>query len=382
MPANHYDCIVIGAGGIGSAAIYHLALRGARVLGIDQYEIAHDKGSSHGETRAIRLVYFEHPDYVPLLRRAYELWEDLDETSDVPLFIKTGILQAGPENGEVLSGLLTAAAAHDLPMERLTAADVPHRFPGFSIDESDAAFFDPHGGILRVESCIRTHIGLAKSLGASIVSSEMVRHWYPTRDKITVETSRSTYTADKLVIAPGAWAQRLLPRFSPHLHIRQKSLFWFDNEDDCYFIENNCPVFLFERGEHTFYGFPAIDESGIKVADHAGGITIASPEDLDRHVRTDELEAVSLMLRHNLPQASHQLNRHTTCMYTMSEDGHFLVGHYPEMPRVSVVAGLSGHGFKFASVLGEIMADLTLDGRTVHPIEFLSPERFENSTEP
>lgn len=374
--ANSFDCIVAGTGGIGSAALFHLAKRGARVLGMDQFPIAHDKGSSHGETRAIRLVYFEHPDYVPLLKRALALWEALNDQSEIALFHKTGILQAGPPDGEVLKGLIAASQSHDLPMEQLSAAEVSARFDGFAIDSSEAAIFDPNGGILRVEDCIREHIRLAQVHGAALSTGETLHHWYPENGKVTVITDSGRYTADKLVMAPGPWAPALLPALAPYLHLRRKALFWFQNEDPCYTLEAGCPVFLFEQGAHTFYGFPALDDKGIKVADHAGGQPLAAPANLDRHVDTAELEALSLMVRRNLPRTGHQLNHHTTCMYTMTPDGHFIVGHYPQMPQVCVVAGLSGHGFKFATVLGEVMADLALEGATSHPVEFLSPLRF------
>lgn len=372
-----YDCIVIGTGGIGSATLFHLARRGARVLGIDQFPVAHDKGSSHGDTRAIRLVYFEHPDYVPLLQRAFVLWDELNELSDTPLFHKTGILQAGPPDGDVLKGLMAAARTHQLPMERLSPAQVTDRFDGFKIDAADAAIFDPNGGILRVEDCIETHARLAEAHGALLSTGETLQHWFPEHHKLTVVTDQGRYVADRLVLTAGAWAPQLLPGLAPHLHLRRKSLFWFENEDPCYTLQAGCPVFLFEQGMHTFYGFPALDDKGIKIADHAGGNPLDSPAHLDSRVDPAELEAVSLALRRNLPRTGHQLNRHTTCMYTMSEDGHFIVGDHPHVPGVSLVAGLSGHGFKFASVLGEVMADLALEGSTLHPIEFLSPARFE-----
>jgi sarcosine oxidase len=373
---THYDCIVVGVGAIGSATLYHLARRGARVLGIDPWEPGHDHGSSHGETRAIRMVYFEHPDYVPLLRRAFELWEELHDDSETPLFHKTGILQAGPPDGEVMQGLIEAARVHDLPMDKLSRNDVQQRFPGFDIAADHSAIFDPNGGLLRVEDCIRRYVELARRHGAELSVPATVRHWFSGRDCINVDTDDEKHTCDKLVITPGAWAPRLLPRFSPHLELRRKALFWFGHEDPCYQLDNRCPVYLFEQGPHTFYGFPALDDKGIKVSDHAGGRVIEDPSQLDNHVDTSELEAVSLMIRQFLPLAGHQLNDHKTCMYTMSSDGHFIVGQYPDIPRVNIVAGLSGHGFKFASVLGEIMADLTEKGSTPHPIEFLSPDRF------
>ena len=371
-----YDCIVIGAGGIGSAALYSLAKRGARVLGLEQYGIAHDKGSSHGDTRAIRLVYFEHPDYVPLLKAAYDGWERLEADSGKALFGRTGILQAGTDSGEVLSGLLAAANEHDLPMEQLSSEAANARFTGFDIPASDSAIFDPNGGILKVEECVRAFVDQAIRFGAEIEENASVAHWYRASGAMVVEAGDKRYSARRLVIAPGAWAPTLLPELAPHLQVLKKSLYWFEPENDCYHIENGFPVFLFERGGRTFYGFPALDEKGLKIAEHSGGKPIPNPAALDRHVETAELEAVTLALRQYLPRAGHQLNHHTTCMYTMSRDGHFMVGEYPGMPDVFVTAGLSGHGYKFASVLGEIMADLVMEGTTAHPIDFLSPSRF------
>ncbi|XOV87702.1 MAG: N-methyl-L-tryptophan oxidase [Pseudomonadota bacterium] len=375
--ADHFDCIVVGTGGIGSQALYALAARGARVLGIDQYEIAHDRGSSHGDTRAIRLVYFEHPDYVPLLQRAFELWADLEKVSGQTLLARTGILQAGPAGEEVISGMLAAAAQHQLPMDQLSSTDASTRFDGFALPVDHAAIFDPSGGILFVEDCVRTAMAEAVKAGASVQIPERMLNWHagPT-GRLIVETDRGRYTADRLVITPGPFARQALPELAPHLHLLRKALFWFEPGDACYQLENGCPAFLFEQGHRTFYGFPAMDSKGIKIAEHSGGRPLSAPEALDRHVDTNELEAVTLALKNYLPRAGHQLNHHTTCMYTMSPDGHFIVGPYPGFDNVHVVAGLSGHGFKFATVLGEIMADLSLEGSTRHAIDFLSPLRL------
>lgn len=376
MSDNDFDCIVIGSGGIGSAALWQLASRGAKVLGLEQYDIAHDKGSSHGETRAIRLVYLEHPDYVPLLQRGFALWRQLEQESGESLFLQSGILQAGIEGGHVVSGLMAAAEAHGLDMERMSATEANRRFEGFDFPESHVAIFDPNGGFLRIEACIRAFVRLAESRGARIETGTTVRNWYADATGVTVETDRARYRADKLIVTPGAWASRLLPALAPHLHLLRKSLFWFEPEDDCYLAESGLPVFLFELLERTWYGFPCIDSRGLKIAEHSGGKSMDTPESLDRHVHTDELEQVTLALKRVLPRVGHQLNHHASCMYTMSPDGHFIVGNYPGLDRVHITAGLSGHGYKFATVLGEIMADLALDGKTPHETGFLSPDRL------
>jgi len=379
MP-GHYDCIVVGAGAVGTAAAYHLASRGHKVVALDPHPPGHDKGSSHGGTRIIRLVYFEHPDYVPLLKRAFTLWQVLDETVDTKLLTRTGILQSGPPNGEVMAGMRDAAQAHGLPVESLTASDIATTYPGFRLRDGDDALFDPNGGILAVEDCVRAHATMAEMAGASFNIGERVVGWQEKGGQVQVVTEAGTYSAERLVITPGAWAPGLLPATRRYVHLLRKSLFWFDAGDDTYAIENGSPVFLFEQDSHTFYGFPAIDDKGIKLADHNNGRPLTVPEQLDRHVDPDELEAASLFLRHHLPRAGHQLNHHTTCMYTMSEDGHFVVDRYPGTNHVYFAAGLSGHGFKFASVLGEVLADLAVDGRTDHPIDFLSISRFLSPT--
>ncbi len=376
MADARYDCIVLGTGGVGSAALYHLARRGVRVLGLDQFPPGHDHGSSHGDSRIIRLAYFEHPDYVPLLHRAFDLWQQLQDQITTDIFHRCGVLQVGPTDGNVIGGLTRAAELHDLRIERLSEQDLADRFPGFAVDQGLSAIHDPNGGILRVEDCIRSHISLAKEAGAALIVGEPVVAWQSVGDGVRIDTTQSSYLCSRLVITPGSWAPALLPALADHFRILRKSLFWFDNESPSYRLSDNCPVFLFERGEHTFYGFPQLDDRGVKVADHAGGRVFRTPQKADRAIDTTELEAVSLFLRQCLPDVGHQLNHHVTCMYTMSTDGHFLVGQYPGKTNVHFAAGLSGHGFKFAPVLGQALADLTIDGRTSLPIGFLSPDRF------
>jgi sarcosine oxidase len=376
MADTRYDCIVLGTGGVGSAALYHLASRGLRVLGLDQFPPGHDQGSSHGDTRIIRLVYFEHPDYVPLLRRAFDLWQQLGEQTTLDVFKRCGILQAGPGDGDVIQGLRSAAEAHRLELNTLDEQDIAEQFPGFDIGDDLTVLFDPNGGILRVEDCIRAHVSLAKAAGASLVIGDPVVSWQQIGDSVEVKTKQSTYQCNKLIVTPGPWAAQQLPALSQHFQLLRKSQFWFDNDAPEYLLSNNCPVFLFEHGKHTFYGFPQVDEKGLKIADHAGGRFIKSPKKVDRTIDTEELESVSLFLRQYLPKVGHQLNHHVTCMYTMSPDGHFIVGQYPDAPNVQFAAGLSGHGFKFATVLGEALTDLTLHGQTDLPIDFLSPERL------
>ena len=374
-PTDH-DYIVLGIGGVGSAALYHLAKRGADVLGIDQYPAGHDKGSSHGDSRLIRLVYFEHPDYVPLLRSAFELWRALEVDSGDELLKMTGLLQAGPAEGEVITGLLKAAQIHNLKMEQLTSEAANRRFPGINLKAEQTAIFDENAGILKVEDCVKTHVKLAQKHGAQLKSGHAIG-WEQEKKRISVSLGEETLYCQKLVITPGAWAGDLLPALNPFLEIRRKTMFWFDKHLPQHQLHNNFPVFFVEDEGHNFYGFPAMDKKGVKMADHQGGEVISSPAELGGSLDASALLNTVSALAQYLPDVGDHLAHYTNCMYTMSRDEHFIVGQYPSSANVHFVAGLSGHGFKFATVLGQIMADLSMTGKTQHPISFLDPDRFQ-----
>ncbi|MFT4711711.1 MAG: sarcosine oxidase [Candidatus Azotimanducaceae bacterium] len=376
MTKIDHEHIVIGVGGIGSAALYHLAQRDADVLGIDQYPAGHDNGSSHGDSRLIRLVYFEHPDYVPLIHSAFTLWRELEQASGDALLRMTGLLQAGPQDGEVINGLLRAARTHDLSMERLDAATANDRFPGISLKPEQTAIFDQNAGILQVEECVKTHVRLAQNKGAQLKSG-FVTSWEQQKNRIAISVGNETLYCKKLIITPGAWAPALLPAIKPFLEIRRKSLFWFNEHKPEYLVQNQFPVFFIEDEGHNYYGFPAINEKGVKVADHQGGRPLSGPKALDKSLDESELEDIRNAITQYLPGVTHRLSHHTNCMYTMSRDEHFIVGQHPDNTNVHFVAGLSGHGFKFATVLGQIMADLSITGATNHPVSFLSPKRFQ-----
>ncbi len=371
---KHYDCIVIGSGGVGSAALYYLARRGAHALGIDRFPPGHDRGSSHGDTRVIRMAYFEHPNYVPLLRRAYELWQQLSATCRQQLYHEVGLLEVGDPNGEVIPGIIRSAREHNLDITTFTAREVTERYPGFTMPESMAAVFEQQAGYLAVEKCVLAYASEAEKLGAKLHSDEIVISWKAHGSGVTVTTNRETYEAARLIITPGAWAPDLLGGLDLHFTVLRKSLFWYE-APPVYQAAQGCPVFLFETPTGIFYGYPQIDAWGIKVAEHTGGQPVSDPLTVDRNINEHDRAGVESFLSQYLPGVTRSLRKHVVCLYTMSPDSHFVVDCHPQHPQVAFVAGLSGHGFKFASVLGEILADVTLEGRTPLPIDFLRCNR-------
>ncbi len=374
---THYDAIVLGTGGVGSAAAFHLARRGARVLGLDRFPGGHDRGSSHGQTRIIRQAYFEHADYVPLLRRAYELWAELESLADEKLFHQVGLLQIGPPEGYVIGGVLGAANQHGLAVDELTGAQSQARFPGFRVPEGMVGVFEPAAGYLRVERCVLAHLAAAKQHGAELRTDATFLSWKADNQGVSVATDHGNFTAERLVITAGAWSPQLLADLGIPMTVRRKHLHWLECDHPVY-RGPNAPTFFYEMPHGLFYGFPATDELGVKVAEHSGGETVSNPLTDPRPLEELDLERVRDFVGEQLPAVGKSARhmRHEVCFYTMSPDEQFIIDSHPRHKNVVFSAGLSGHGFKFTSVLGEVMADLALTGTTPQPIGFLSAGRF------
>ncbi len=371
-----YDAIVIGTGGVGSAAAYHLARRGARVLGLDRFPGGHANGSSHGQTRIIRKAYFEHVDYVPLLNRAYELWTQLQEEVGEQLYHDVGLIEIGPPDGIVIPGVLASARQHGLRVDKLTASEATERFPGFAVPDDSVAVFEQDAGFLMVERCVLAFLSVAEKHGAELRYGETVLDWNSTASGVTVRTDRATYSASKLLIAAGAWSRYLLSSLGIKLRVLRKHLHWYATTDACYRVDSGCPGFFYEVPGGHFYGFPQIDERGVKVADHTGGTEIADPLNDDRSTEDFDIARIETFLQRYLPGVARNATDHAACYYTMSPDENFVVDHHPEFNNVVFAAGLSGHGFKFTSVLGEVLAELATEGDSKLPIEFLKVNRF------
>ncbi len=366
-----YDCIVLGVGGFGSGALYHLARRGLRVLGIDRFGVAHDRGSSHGETRIIRKAYFEHPDYVPLVLRAYGLWNELESASGRRLCELCGLMLAGPSGGEAISGARLAARMHDLAIDDIPLAEARRRFPGFRFAEDVDVVFEADAGFLAVEDCVRTHIEQAQRRGAELRTNEAVIEWSVNGDSIRLRTDRNEYEAARMIVTAGAWTRQILADLSVSLKVVRKPLFWHAVTADDYSIESGSPGFYIEQGERAFYGFPAIDGQTVKVAEHTGGLEVDDPLTVDRDVHPADSQPVSEFVRSTMPGLKPEPSRHAVCMYTHTADNHFIIDRHPEFENVAIGAGFSGHGFKFTTVLGEALADIAVEGQTKLPVGFL-----------
>jgi monomeric sarcosine oxidase len=375
MAIPSFDVIVLGVGGVGSAALDQLARRGLRVLGLDRFPPGHDRGSSHGRTRLIRQAYFEHPDYVPLLKRAYELWADLSARAGKSLYHQVGLLQAGRLDGTVVPGVLASARQHGLDIEELSEEQVAARFPGLRVPPPLVALFERQAGYLDVEDCVREAAREAVEHGAQLQLGENIRGWKADGGGVVVETDRGAYRATILIVSAGAWAGTLLADLGIRFEVVRKSLYWYAAPERLYAPEHGFPGFLYETDAGSFYGFPRIDDGGLKAAEHSGGLPVSDPLQVDRNPDPGETIRVEHFLAEYLPAVTRDPLHFTTCLYTLSPDRHFVVDRHPEHPQVVFAAGLSGHGFKFATVLGEALADLAQHGQTRLPIGFLSCQR-------
>jgi sarcosine oxidase len=373
-----FDVIVIGLGGMGTAACLELARRGVRVLGLEQFSLGHDRGSSHGSTRIIRTAYYEHPDYVPLARRAFQGWYDLEQQSGEHLLTECPCLCLGTADSEVVTGVLRAAEEHQLPVERLASDEVARRFPAFRPQPDWAGVLERSAGFLAVDRCVRVQAEQAVVAGAQILQDETVVGWKEEGSEILVKTTTDTYCAGRLVVTAGPWTAGLLARFGLPLTVMRQVPMWFGVTQPQLFRRDAFPIFLAETSQGAFYGLPAIDANGVKIARHYGAPELSGPEKIAREVTEEDIAPVRTFLRSHLPGADGSVRRASTCIYTLSPDRHFVIGALPGSPVV-IAAGFSGHGFKFAPTVGAILADLTLDGHTTLPIALFRPDRFDES---
>ncbi len=348
------DVIVAGLGAMGSATAAALARRGARVLGFDRFRPPHDRGSSHGESRVIRAAYFEHPLYVPLVRAAYRHWRELESRSGRDLLLETGVLLVGEPSSELIAGARQSSQEHAVPCESLSHDELRRRYPVLTPAEDAVGLLEPGGGVLFPEACIEAFLAEAQASGADLRFDQPLVSFRATGDAVEVTTGRGTYSAGRLLLAGGAWMPELVP--SLPLAVERQVLHWFEAPDPRPFAPAAFPVFLIEEAGGTlWYGIPDFGH-GLKVALHHHGAPITA-DTLDRAVHDRDVEPVRRLLRQRLPAADTAPSRSAVCMYTNTPDSHFLIDQHPQAPRVLVASACSGHGFKFASVLGELLAD-------------------------
>ena len=379
----NYDVIVLGLGAMGSAAAQHLARRGKRVLGIEQFTPPHDRGSSHGGSRMIRQAYWESPAYIPLVLRAYELWEKLERDTGQRLLNITAGLILGSTGSALVTRGIAAAEEHGIKYSVVDPREIRERFPAIRPLPGDVAVHEERAGYLFPEECIRAQLTVASQYGAELHFEERVHNWTANSSGVCVTTNRAVYQAERLVIAAGPWANEALQRFFP-LRVTRQVMVWIQPSGGIEpFLAHHFPVFLSESpdGAPAGYGFPAIDgpSGGVKAAVHGSEIE-CTPETVDREIHQADLERVIRNLTPRFPALNGRIVRAQTCLYTMTPDEHFVIGRHPEFEAVSIACGFSGHGFKFAPVVGEILADLATAGATSHPIELFSPLRFGESS--
>jgi sarcosine oxidase len=364
-----YDAIVIGVGGMGSATLFHLARAGCKVLGIEQFGIPHDRGSSHGSTRIIRMAYSEGSEYVDLVRSAYEYWRELEALSGESILHITGGLDIGPEGSWTIEGSRKSCLEHDLAFEELDASEVNRRFPGYRLPESLRAIHQPDGGYVLCELAVKTYAEAARAHGAEVRPNEPVVAWQRDGEGVRVETSAGVYSSARLVLTAGPWAGKLAPALLPVCKPERQVLLWTDPLEAAPFDPARFPVFNMEAPEGRYYGFPNHRGEGFKIGRYHHLEQAADPDRVDRGCHPEDEAILRKGIAAYFPLANGPARRMTTCLFTNSPDEHFILDRYPGESNVTVAAGFSGHGFKFCSVIGKVMADLCLEGRTRWNIE-------------
>jgi sarcosine oxidase len=371
---RRWDAIVVGCGVMGASVSYNLAKRGLRVLNLERYGVNHEFGSSHGQTRIIRLAYYEDPRYVPLLRRAFDSWREVESRSGKKLLEMTGGLMIGRPDGELVTGVVRSAKMYRLPYEVLSPAQVEEKHEAFTLGEGLSAVYETNAGILFAEECVRALVGLASEAGCDFRFSEQVSGWKSGPEGVEVETPAGTQTADRLVLCAGAWNAGLLGGILPLQCERQVPL-WFSSGGQDRFAPPKMPVFIMEEEKGLFYyGIPDVGH-GVKIARTHGG-EISDPDSVRREVTEEDVTPVRRFISRRLRKLEGPPIASGTCIYTNTPDLNFAVGPHPHEPRITVLSACSGHGFKFGSVLGEVVADMVTDQKSSYDLSFLRLERF------
>jgi len=360
---------VIGLGATGCAALYQLARRGVRAIGIEQFALGHDRGSSHGPTRLIRSAHFENPSYGPLMRRAYTLWRELESITDRKFLHLSGLVEIGPPDGEIVRG--TLAAATDLPHELLSAEALMRRYPVFKLPKAFVAVWQPDGGFIEAGVAMAACMQYATAAGAKIRTAEKVLGIESSQDGVRIETDRDPIEADAAVVAAGPWLRSLLPELDLPLRVTRQAVGWFESA-----TADQIPAFILESEYGVHYGLPPYRGMGIKIAKHHHRDESVTPDSYEMTVSAIDEAAVRAPLAKYLPGAIGRLRDAQTCLYTMTPDQTFILDRMPGFPKIVIASPCSGHGFKFSPVIGEIIADLATQGATQYDISQFRLQRF------
>jgi sarcosine oxidase len=373
---SHFDVVVCGLGVTGSAALHELAGRGVRVAGIERFAPGHDHGSSHGETRVIRLGYFEHPSYVPLVRHAHARWRAIGEEAGTPLLHVTGIVEIGPPDGTLVRGTLAAITQHGLPHEIMAADELMRRFPAFRVPNEYVGVWQPEGGYLAAEPSVTALVRLARQKGAEVHLGETIAQIAPEAGGVRVTTDRGMVTARLAVVALGARLEALLPDLPAPIRITRQVMGWFAPRERAPLFDGRLPVFMLESRHGIHYGFPPNSAGEIKVAKHHHADQAVDPETYDRTISAADEALIRAAVAEHVPAANGALLKAKTCIYTVTPDGDFIIDRLPQAPQIIVASPCSGHGFKFAPAVGEVLADLATKGTTTHDISRFGLQRF------
>jgi sarcosine oxidase len=376
MPEKQADVIIIGLGAMGTAAAFQCAQRGLRVIGIEQFELGHERGSSHGKSRVIRKAYFEDPRFVPLLHATYDEWREVESQSGQRLLHLVGCLNMGPPAHPAIEGVRASVRQHALAHETLTAGQIRQRWPFFEPAENDIGIFEADGGFIRPEQAMHCLAQLANRHGAMLSAKETVHHWSADGNGVTIETDKGRYTAANLIVSAGSWLPGIVPELAARLEVERQVQAWFMPDRPAAFERANMPVFIHFTEEDGFYGIPPSDSAtGIKIARHHGGV-ITTADTVDRRVHPQDEADIRRYIRKYIPAADGPMVDAKVCLYTNTPDSHFIIDRHPAHENVWIGGGFSGHGFKFAPLVGKILSELVTDGKTSQPIDLFSISRF------
>lgn len=384
MKTQYFDVIVLGVGSMGSSTCFHLAEKGVKVLGLEQFDIPHEQGSHAGQSRLIRKAYFEHPDYVPLLERAYQNWHQIEQLTGAKIYHKTGLLYFGKPGNQLISGVKDSAEKYHITVNSLNDEEVQNEYPQFKIPDDFSKLYEPDAGFVTPERAVLLYTEQAIKRGAVIKINEKIIDWQRHKDGVKVTTAKGSYSAKKLIITAGPWAGKLIPGLSKNLSVTRQTIAWVQPKNQEMFKLGNFPCWTIadEKSPGIFYGFPMLPvehfggPAGLKLAHHYPG-NVTDPDSADRgYSEPDEALLINVLNRF-LPEGYETILVMKTCLYTNTPDENFILDFVPGYDKdVVVAAGFSGHGFKFASVVGEIMCDLATMGSTLLPIDFLRAKRF------